>query len=654
MNTEPETENSYRKSYQLPSLETPFENIALSISGGGFRAASYGLGVISYLNQVKLNDKAQTPLLKKVTYISSTSGGTITNATYALSTAKGESFEEFYRKLFRNLKATSLLEIVLQKLNDSKDIGWTERPEKSRNLINAFALTYDEELFGYGKLGDLKTGKSHLDEVCFNTTDFYRGLLFRQCVKLKEDDKIDKGFLYGNFIVNLKHKAAEGLKLADLLAASSCFPGGFEPIVFPEDFTYPRLSNEEILENLHVELTELKQEELGLLYNQYDIDHVIKNKSYDPLKLKKILQTLRLRKEFKFGMMDGGTTDNQGIESLIVANERRLRGETKFKPFDFMMINDVASHFMTPYTFPEEEPGKWSLLDLNIKQIGGFALVVTLVSVAGLTYSFELKSSPSEALIYYIVSTFFLIPSVGVLLLFLLVKNKVDSSINNTDGIDLQKNFPQDIVGRLSKSFSSTPLKILIKMLKERFNSVLTLNVDVFLKRIRFLLLNELFEEKHWKFRVKANNIYDLSFSNDTNRLTNVPANPPELLPSREMQIVAQRAFEMPTTLWFDKKQVNEYEQSAVIACGHFTTCYNLLIYIFRLKENAAFTHLSQEYQQRVNDLEIELKGDYEKFKTDPLWLYNQLGLEYKIPDFKVTAASDFKMLKDFEKYRFK
>ena len=28
----------------------PFENIGLAFSGGGFRAASFGLGVLSYLN----------------------------------------------------------------------------------------------------------------------------------------------------------------------------------------------------------------------------------------------------------------------------------------------------------------------------------------------------------------------------------------------------------------------------------------------------------------------------------------------------------------------------------------------------------------------------------------------------------------------------
>ena len=36
-------------------LTTPFKNIALALSGGGFRAASFSLGTLSYLERLKLD-----------------------------------------------------------------------------------------------------------------------------------------------------------------------------------------------------------------------------------------------------------------------------------------------------------------------------------------------------------------------------------------------------------------------------------------------------------------------------------------------------------------------------------------------------------------------------------------------------------------------
>src|ERR1700743_3675644 len=39
-----------------PPFTMPFEHIALAFSGGGFRAASFSLGVLAYLDRVKFDD----------------------------------------------------------------------------------------------------------------------------------------------------------------------------------------------------------------------------------------------------------------------------------------------------------------------------------------------------------------------------------------------------------------------------------------------------------------------------------------------------------------------------------------------------------------------------------------------------------------------
>src|SRR3954463_15330173 len=90
---------------KLDPTKTPFGNIALAFSGGGFRAASFSLGVLSYFDKVVFDEAS---LLQHVTYISSASGGTIANAMYAVNSAEGKDFGEFYKKLFENVQGERL------------------------------------------------------------------------------------------------------------------------------------------------------------------------------------------------------------------------------------------------------------------------------------------------------------------------------------------------------------------------------------------------------------------------------------------------------------------------------------------------------------------------------------------------------------------
>ena len=52
----------------------PFSSIGLCFSGGGYRAAAFSLGVLSYMNRTQYNG---VPLLEKVEALSTVSGGTI-------------------------------------------------------------------------------------------------------------------------------------------------------------------------------------------------------------------------------------------------------------------------------------------------------------------------------------------------------------------------------------------------------------------------------------------------------------------------------------------------------------------------------------------------------------------------------------------------
>ena len=134
---------------------TPFDNIALAFSGGGFRAAAYGLGVLSYFNKINYTQNGvEVPLIRNITYLSSASGGTIATAMYALNDAQGKPFNSYYKKLFEALRGTGLLESTLKKLNDN-EVWRSTAHSKRRNLINAFALAYDEYLFHGARVSDL-------------------------------------------------------------------------------------------------------------------------------------------------------------------------------------------------------------------------------------------------------------------------------------------------------------------------------------------------------------------------------------------------------------------------------------------------------------------------------------------------------------------
>ena len=209
-------------------LSTPFKSIALSLSGGGFRAASFSLGIMSYLDRIGL--------LENVEFISSASGGTFASTLYGVYRSQGRPFSECYKFLLGKMQGEDLLKKVLIKLND--DSQW-DPPNigKRRNLINAFSKVYDEELFS-GETFEIFWNQQPAKklEVCFNSTEFYRGLSFRFQTDGDSSSFEHVGNPYVYFDKN--EPTYKKIKLADMLAASSCFPAGFEPIVFPDDFIY--------------------------------------------------------------------------------------------------------------------------------------------------------------------------------------------------------------------------------------------------------------------------------------------------------------------------------------------------------------------------------------------------------------------------------
>lgn len=581
------------------------EHIALSFSGGGFRAASYSLGCLSYMETIYIDGKKLTSL---VHFISSASGGTITNLAYTASQRKGQPFDEFYDDMNKHiLHGTKLIDRVFKILN--AESAWKKRPDKSRNIINAFSIAYDELLFKEEVFGIYwRPVKNGVKEVCANATEFDNGMLFR----------FQNAGLPGNKFLRFKAERAaletlKKIKLADILACSSCFPVGFEPFVFPNDFTYNQLSKS-------------------------DLEAAIKtDPRFSPDKGEQSVIPPP-----HFVLMDGGIDDNQGIDSFTKAEER-LQHRNVFG-YDLYITCDVSSNYTSGYNFPEENKKNW-LQRLNLLQYLLILILFTGICITGvLTKTFiELSFSLLG------ISTALLLTTLYFSTIGFFAYQKVQ---------DKKQTYGIVILGRISY-FLRLRLSVLLQLIVSRATSVAYLSAIVFLKKIRRISYDRLFEKiserklkadgtllkkgeketlvqqielKHWRQFTLMNAIYSLSPKNDCQRIADLKSEPwykknltvqingkkmnlTELMkPALCLQQVAELATEMDTSLWFDKNHLAENRPAALIATGQFTTCYSLLRYAFRFDQNDPYWA----------SLQNKLAQDWWDFNQSPFRLYNK------------------------------
>ncbi len=544
----------------------PKLNIALAFSGGGYRAAGFNLGVLTYLDRIKIDN---TSLLQHVSILSTVSGGTLTGARYAIGIKKGESLQEIYKSIYSFMNDIDLISLGLERLISDK--GWNE--QRIKNLINAFADVYDEFIFRGEKFGRLQSQENptHLRHVSFNATDFAYALQFRFQWSDKTyralQDETERGII-GNYYFRIPEKAAGEIRMGDIMAASSCFPGGFEPINFPTDFILP--------ENIRNELQNSSE-------------------------------------KYPVGLMDGGIVDNQGIEPILLAEERmnqKLKSSDSEKSkvehvLDLIIVSDVASPFMDKYKASEQKKNNW-WRRLTPSIISSVIITIFLLSV------FFLFHGINHVKDIYIVIFMFMI---SICLIAFYIYSQV---------FKLLKCFhiPSQFLKPLKKLFRLR-LSVYENMLTNRKNSMLAMANDVFLKHIRRLNYKEVFGDPSWHNRRIMNAIYELSSEKgrfnialENDEITS------ELIPGQKIQNVADDAVSMPTTLWFTQEElVTKNMLDKLIACGQFTICWNLLEYINKQKKDNSNTN---DRHTLLRKCETQLISDWNEFNKDPLWLINK------------------------------
>lgn len=206
--------------------------IALCLSGGGYRAAVFHLGVLSYLHHVCLPEGGR--LLDHVHTLTSVSGGAIPAIEYALNESKDGDRVTCFNQLFKKLIGNNIGEQMLDDFNHTS--------ESDKSFIKSLALIYDKIFYNNEKFGKIidavpEIGLHHFAIVA---TDFELGIPFRfqATCELNIPGREELYGVIGNRTHKISRDGAKEIRLADIMAATSCFPLAFEPIAYPTDFKF--------------------------------------------------------------------------------------------------------------------------------------------------------------------------------------------------------------------------------------------------------------------------------------------------------------------------------------------------------------------------------------------------------------------------------
>lgn len=540
-----------------------FGEIALCLSGGGYRAASFAFGTIDMLDEIGLMDD--------VKLFSTASGGTFTGLTYAAWRSENKTYGQFYDDFYNFLLNTNAIQKALD------DLYTTPSPSGSTDLslIRSAAKEYSDGLYGERKFQPLLgiVGKDKpFKELIFNATEFRMGNSFR----FRASD--DPDVFIGNQVFAVPEAVADEIRLADIVAASSCFPAAFEPIRFPEDFRWTSS-----LTNIRTELEkEVTNPVTGKVYRNGFIDE------------KGNFVSLPL--------MDGGIYDNQGIASAVLADYKQI--------FDLFLITDTSPRNDDMLDFPTSDARRgW--FTINTLFWAAVALFVSaVINIVVLAYYFFTaldagKTSWFELTLFYIAPAFFsLVVAGGLIWIYRLFSKHKTITISGAT-------FPiWNIVKKLA-------IPDFIEMVKARFSSLATMAGNVFMKRIRQLQFTGIMDDAKRGKLVSFNLIYDLNPSVPRTDLWKLA---PDLKPTAEMVEISKTAEAFATTLWTDKKNLDN-----IIVCGQITTCFSLLKYLWRKwqLEDSAKTDASvvipkpdnpaspyYEIYQKLNAKWLELKAN--------------------------------------------
>jgi hypothetical protein len=479
-------------------------------------------------------------LLQNVRSMSTVSGGTFTGVAYFLALKDGKSFTEFRDGFKTWLWETQLIDLALHNLG----AGQPGQPEGPWTVIRAAAEVYDRHLTRGKTFGSLWEGPAtHLEDVCYNATEFRTGNSFR----FRYTPGTNR--LIGNRNVPLAPEIAKQVRLADIIASSSCFPGGFEPMGFPYEYTWPA--------------TAAGQEARTKVYAQFP-------------------EALPL--------MDGGVFDNQGIQSLIplTADEQQN--------YDLFIFSDVYQRTPSlfslndwPYHSPYQGPGNYATGEGVVRLLSE----LTLHTVDVISWTAMVSSAVAAVGCFWLATQFWGMNLATFAALFAGVVVTGLAGLLHTVRQTFKhafKQIPQACEAAWDdlKWMTVGQLELLIK---RRTGSVFALTSDVFMKRVRGLVYGRVYQDDHLEHRRLASLVYDLAGGDEKlpEESAEIAAQkakvgapqttyPEWLKPTEKMRAVARVGADMKTTLWFDYPE----QRDCLVLSGRMTLVWKFLRYLIR------------------------------------------------------------------------
>lgn len=523
-------------------------HISLSLSGGGYRASAYHLGVLSYLNRLEMGDGSK--LLDYVNTITGVSGGAITAMWYVLNEINSKSRIKTFRELFHKLEDTNFADEVSKRAFNMQS--------GEHRLIKILSSVYDDIFFNGKEFSSILYGieKNHIQNFAVDATDFNSSLPFRFQATHKYSGTFPYGYI-GNRYYSVPRELAAKIKLSDILAASSCFPIAFEPLVI--DSTY----NKEFSESSFIQ------------------------------------------SNGNMVLMDGGIIDNMAIDPALRAYDREKQQN---KEIDLFILSDVSNEDFEKYNESECKGVEKSVMDYintykNIKTVCWVVLLISLVMIGVSAYFSNFATL-----------AFFAGVSVCVVTA-LYFSNKY---------IRIPKEVPKIKVRGFELPITellNTKIKYLKKAFLDRLSSAALMSNDIVMMHIRRKYKDYIFKDTALKPKMLLNEESTLlDNGNWKDRMLNYKFLPATMRPSKTIHDITDTACGFPTTLWFSDEAKSEKMMDKLVACGQYTTCWNLLLLLHKVENNLASQQLNP-----LLKLKDQLLNDWKKFCNDPLYMVSQI-----------------------------
>lgn len=419
--------------------------------------------------------------------------------------------------------------------------------------------------------------------MIYNSTEFRKGNSFR--FRASHNTRVNSG--NGDFEV--AEDIAKGILLADIVAASSCFPSGFEPLRFPDDFVW-----EEGFAGAQSRL--IKAIHIGGKEFESGFEDAYGNCISIPL-------------------MDGGVYDNQGITNAVMAD--RATDDPRKTLFDLFLICDTSARNDQMLKDPETDDKAGGLLLDWLFWIAVGVFVVAAVSAGALLY-WLLAGVDRHSLSWFQIIFQFIVP-LALFLFLLLGLGKLYRLFLKVKVIELSGG-----TFDLWRNIKKLSLTDFISLLKARISSVETMASNVLLKRIRQLQFDGVMADPVRNKKVSFEIIYDMN-------PTVPPHDPPvweldpSLEPTAKQKEISKDAEAVKTTLWFD----GEEDLRLLVVCGQCTLVYSLLRYLWQrwyLESDKGRAEIPKpnEPASPWYDTYLFLHKHWESLKADPYSLIDR------------------------------